>query len=215
MASYSQTKKIWSQWYQKAKYAEFTNQPDNIEMSKHLVDTYGPRMTDCSVFCELGVGSGRNIYYFHEKYPDWKYLGNDISPNIHNEIRSVYPDLLDWADIEINDTLCYLRNPDFETDITFTHGHLMHLPNEVIKEVCQLIAAKTQKYLLLNEAYINGRGLSLRKKLKYRKYRFDRDYENMFPGFILRKKHISDHPTKKAIRHGIYLFKKDNIVKGK
>ena len=81
-----------------------------------------------SDFLRVGVGSGRNIHYFHQKHPEWTYIGNDINPNIHDEIKSVYPDLLNWASIEIIDTLSYLRKADFQTDITFTHGHLMHIP---------------------------------------------------------------------------------------
>ena len=208
MARYSQTKQLWSQWYQKGNYAQSTNQPDNIQTSRHLVDTYGPKMEDCAIFCELGAGSGRNIYYFHQKHTEWTYKGNDINPNIHNEIKSVYPDLLSWTDIQIIDTLSYLRKDDFHTDITFTHGHLMHLPGDVIKEVCSLIDEKTRRYILLHEAYINDRGISLAKRLKYRKYRFDRDYEGMFAGFLLEEKHITEHPVKKGIRYCTYFLKK-------
>ena len=165
-------------------------------------------MNECQTFCELGAGSGRNIWYFHEKYPNWTYSGNDINPDIHNQIATIYPSLLDWADIAITDTLTFLQRGDFSTDITFTHGHLMHLPNDVIDEVCALIAQKTRKYILLHEAYLNGRGIELRKRLKYRKYRFDRDYHDRFPGFELKDKRISNHPTKKGIRHCVYLFEK-------
>lgn len=212
MATYSQTKELWSKWYQKGSYTQATNQSKRVETSKRLVDTYGPRMENCSIFCELGAGSGRNIYYFHEKYPQWTYIGNDINPDIHNQIRSIYPELLDWASIEIVDTLSFLNKDDFQTDITFTHGHLMHLPNDVIGEVCSLISKKTRRYILLYEAYLNNRGISLRKKLKYRKYRFDRDYKEMFPGFVLEEKLINNHPTKKGIRQCTYFFKKEIFV---
>lgn len=79
MSTYSKTKKIWSKWYQKGNYTQATNQAKHVKMSKFLVDTHGPQMQDCQTFCELGVGSGRNIYYFHEKYPQWMYTGNDIN----------------------------------------------------------------------------------------------------------------------------------------
>lgn len=163
-------------------------------------------MQDCQTFCELGVGSGRNIYYFHEKYPQWMYTGNDINPNIHDEIKSIYPDLLNWASIEIIDTLSYLKKDNFQTDITFTRGHLMHIPNDVISEVCNLISKKTSRCILLHEVYLSSKGLSLRKKLKYRKYRFDRDYEEMFPGFTLKEKLIGNHPTRKGICQCSYFF---------
>jgi len=208
MTTYSKTKRLWSQWYQKGTYTQAANQSKHVETSKRLVDVYGPQMKGCRTFCELGAGSGRNIYYFHEKYPQWIYTGNDINPNIHNEIKSIYPDLLNWASIEIIDTLNFLKKDDFQTDITFTHGHLMHLPNDVIDEVCSLIAQKTRRYILLHEAYINGPGISLTKRWKYRRYRFDRDYEAMFSGFILEDKNILGHPNKKWIRHCQYFFKK-------
>lgn len=165
-------------------------------------------MTGCRIFCELGVGSGRNIYYFHERHPEWKYIGNDINPNIYNEIKSIYPEILDWASIEIIDTLNYLRKDDLQMDITFTYGHLMHIPDDVITEVCSLIAKKTRKYILLQEAYLYGEGVSFIKRLKYKRYRFVRDYERMFPGFIPKEKHIFAHPSKKGIRYGRYFFNK-------
>lgn len=208
MANYTQTSKLWSEWYQKGTYARSTNTEKHIETSKHLVETYGPQMNGCKTFCELGAGSGRNIWYFHEKHPNWTYRGNDINPDIHNQIAAIYPNLLDWADIAIADTLTFLQRGDFSTDITFTHGHLMHLPNDVIDEICALIAQKTRKCILLHEAYLNGRGIGLRKRLKYRKYRFDRDYEDRFQGFELKDKCVSNHPTKKGIRYCVYLFEK-------
>lgn len=210
MATYSSTQKIWLRWHKKGNYTQATNQAKHIKTSKFLVEKYGPCMIGCRIFCELGVGSGRNIYYFHEKYPEWTYIGNDINPNIYEDIRSIYPDLLNWAYIEIVDTLNYLRK-DIKVDVTFTHGHLMHIPDDVIGEVCGLIAQKTDKYILLNEAFLAEKGIGFMKRWKYRKYRFDRDYEGMFPGFVLEEKHVFSHPTKKGIRYGRYFFKKDNL----
>jgi len=208
--NYSTTKKIWTKWYQgrNRNYTQLTNQAKHIETSKELVNKYGPRMTSCSSFCELGAGSGRNLHYFHEKYPQWTYMGNDINPNIYNEIKSIYPDLLNWAGIEITDTLSYLRQKDFESDIIFTHGHLMHLPGDVIEEICALIAQKCRKYILIKEAFLNGPGIGFIKRWRYRRYRFDRDYEGMFPGFAVEDKDIFKHPSKKGIYYCHYLFKK-------
>ena len=194
--------------YQKGNYTQATNQSNHIEMSQYLATNYGSTINSCKTLCELGVGSGRNLFYLHESYPALKYSGNDINPNIHNEIRSIYPDVLEWASIEIVDTLTYLKKLQSPVDIFFTHGHLMHLPDDVIYEVCELISRKANKYILIREAFLNGRGISLRHKKKYKDYRFDRDYENMFPGFSLEEKSITDHPTKKGIRYCIYLFKK-------
>ncbi len=134
-------------------------------------------MAACHIFYELGVGSGRNLYNFHEKHKEWIYIGNDINPNTYNEIKSIYPGLLDWASIKIIDTLSYLRKDALQRDVTFTHGHLMHIPNDVIEEVCSLTVQKTKRYILLYEAYLNENGIGLIKKLKYKTYRSDRDYE--------------------------------------
>jgi len=208
MATYSSTKKIWVRLYNKGNYARATNQAKHIETSKFLVETYGPRMVGCQIFCELGVGCGRNIYYFHEKYPEWEYIGNDINPKTYEDMGSVYPNVLKWASIEIIDSLSYLQR-DIKMDVTFTHGHLMHIPDDVIGKLCSLIAQKTDKYILLNEAFLNEKGVGLIKRWRYRRYRFDRDYEGMFPGFELEEKVVFSHPWKKGIRYGRYFFKKD------
>jgi len=207
LTSYSKTRLFWIKQHRN-NYIEKTESTTNIEMSKFLVNKYGHNLKGCQTFCELGLGSGRNLFYFHKKFPEWSYMGNDINPNTYGDIKNKYPGLLDIASIENIDTLKYLRKPDLNMDITLTHGHLMHLPNDIINEVCDLIAKKTNMYLLLYEAFLNNEGIGLIQRLRYKRYRFDRDYENMFPGFILKDKHISHHLTKKWIRMGLYFFKK-------
>lgn len=170
-----------------------------------IVDRYASFLNSCVNFCELGVGNGRNIHFFHEKFPNWHYLGNDICPDIHDIIRAIYPDLLGYAEITIEDTLNYLEVCN-HTDIMFTHGHLMHLPDDVIEEVCSLISSKTDRFILLYEAYPHKPGAIV--KASYKDYRFERDYENMFHRFILKDKQIEEHPTKAGIRHCLYLYEK-------
>lgn len=210
MTTYLRTKEYWITRYKKGNYAQATNQTKHIKTSKFLVEKYGPRIKDCKIFCELGVGSGRNIHYFHEKYPELTYIGNDINPNTYEDIKSIYPNVLDYSSIEITDTLNYLRKV-IKIDVTFTHGHLMHIPDDVIDKVCALIAQKTDRYILLYEAYLNEKGIGLIKKWKYRRYRFDRDYEVMFPGFVLEEKDIFRHASKKGIRYSRYFFKRDSL----
>ena len=210
MTTYTKTQKKWRKIYRKINYAQGSNQPKHIKTSKSLVEKYGSRVKGLKIFCELGVGSGRNIHYFHEKHPELTYIGNDINPNTYEDIKSIYPDVLDYASIEIIDTLKYLKKVS-KIDITFTHGHLMHIPDDTINEVCDLIAQNTSRYILLYEAYLNEKGIGLIKKLKYSRYWFDRDYEGMFPGFALEEKDISLHPTKKGIRYGRYFFSKAKI----
>lgn len=210
MTTYLKTKEYWITMYKKVNYAQATNQAKHIKTSKFFVEKYGSRIKDCKIFCELGIGSGRNIHYFHEKYPELTYIGNDINPNTYEDIKSIYPNVLDYSSIEITDTLNYLRK-DIKMDITFTFGHLMHIPDDVIDEVCTLIAQKTDRYILLYEAYLNEKGIPLIKRWKYRRYRFDRDYEVMFPGFVLVEKEVSHHESKKGIKYGRYCFKKDSL----
>ena len=202
---------MWLNWHTKGRYALASHKVKHIESTKFIVEKYGPNLQGCRIFCELGVGSGRNIYYFHEKYPDWTYIGNDINPNTYEDIKSLYPDLLNWASVEIIDSLSYLRK-DIKMDVTFTQGHLMHIPDDAIREVCSLIAEKTDKYILLmNEAFLNEKGIGFIKRWRYKRYRFDRDYEEMFPGFVLVEKYVFSHPAKKGIRYGRYLLKKHDI----
>jgi len=98
-------------------------------------------------------------------------------------------------------------------DITFTHGHLMHIPDDVISQVFKLISKKTERYILMKEEYLYGKGISLLKKLKHKRYRFVRDYERMFSGFELKEKHIFDHPSKQGIRYGVYFFRRQPFTK--
>jgi len=204
MSNYKKTKKIWTKWRKKnPSYASATNSDKHIKKSKMIVDRYSGLLNSCASFSELGVGNGRNIHFFHEKFPDWHYYGNDIYPDIHNIIRAIYPDLLDYAEIIIEDTLIFLTVCN-NTDIMFTHGHLMHLPDDVIGEVCSLISDKTDRFILLYEAYPHRPGTKV--KSSYKDYRYERDYENMFDGFVLKDKQIEEHPTKEGIRHCLYLF---------
>jgi len=185
--------KLWSSWYQTSDYARQTNQQVHVERSKDVVKRFGPLMKDVNSFCELGVGSGRNIHFFREKYPQWLYFSNDINPTIIEQIDSIYPGLADKdnVNVEIIDTLSYLKKLD-EMDVFFTHGHLMHLPHDVINEVCSLIAKKSRKHILIMEAGKSSRKVSWFKRWKYRKYRFERDYSDMFPGWALKKKEAVD-----------------------
>jgi len=163
--NYRKTKKIWVNWWlSNPEYAIATNSDEHVKRSEMIVNRYALILNGCRSFCELGVGTGRNIHFFHKRFPDWHYCGNDISPDIHDIIRSMYPDLLDYAEITVADTLNYLEVCN-DTDIMFTYGHLMHLPDAVIEEVCTLIATKTNRFILIHEGYPHKAGARKESKL--------------------------------------------------
>ena len=206
-SNYKKTNKIWINWWKKQpEYAVNTNSDEHIQKSKIIVERYADLLKNCQSFCELGVGTGRNIHFFHERFPKWKYFGNDICPDIHKIIKTLYPNLLDYANIVVDDTLNFLNKCE-NFDILFTHGHLMHLPDDVIGKVCNLISQKTNKFILIHEAYPHTEGAQL--KAEYKKYRFERDYAQMFSSFIKKDIQIEEHPSK-GIRHCLYLFEKES-----
>ena len=92
------------------------------------------------------MGSGRNINFFHEKYPEWSYFGNDIASDIKEYIKLNYPEVINYSKIDSLDTLTYLKN-NKKFDLLFTHGHLMHLPDEILAELSDLIAENTKKWV--------------------------------------------------------------------
>lgn len=70
-------------------------------------------------------------------------------------------------------------------DMIFTSGHLMHIPDEAIGKVCELISQKALKFILLYEAFTDSIKLSEEKKERYKDYRWGRDYSDRFFGFDL------------------------------
>jgi hypothetical protein len=203
---YRRTTRIWVRWWQdRPDYGMATNSAKHVARSRRIVDRYASVFAGCTSLCELGVGTGRNLHYFHERFPDWHYSGNDIAPGIHGTIASVYPELLQYAEILVADSLEYLKSCD-SADILFTHGHLMHLPDAVIDQVFAMMADKADRFILLHEAYPHKPGSPV--KSSYKRYRFERDYEGMFPGFLLKDKEIEEDPGKQGLRHCLYLFEK-------
>jgi len=203
---YRKTKRIWTNWWSRnPEYAMATTSDKHVKRSKMIVNRYASTLDGCGGFCELGVGTGRNIHFFHQRFPEWRYRGNDIYPDIHDIITSMHPDLLEYAEITIADTLEYLKVCD-DADMMFTYGHLMHLPDAVIEEVCALISSKANRFIVIYEAYPHKPGAKV--KASYKNYRFERSYDNMFPGFVLRDKQVEEHPTKVGFRHCLYLFEK-------
>lgn len=59
----------------------------------------------------------------------------------------------------------------------------MHLPDDVIEEVCTLISSKTTGPITLFEAYPRKPGAKVKRG--YKNYIFERDYESMFRGVLV------------------------------
>lgn len=206
-SKYNSTKIYWIKKHKSKNYAFAENIEKNNKISKAFIDKYINQISDVNSFHELGVGSGRNINIFMQYFPNIKYSGNDITENLGNYVKTAYPNVYEKAKLFVKDTQLYL-NDSATVDITFTHGHLMHIPDDAIEDVCMNISLKTKKYILIREAFINNPGAGLFRNLRYKKYRFDRDYTNKFFGFKLIDKEIKDHPNKKWVRQGEYFFKK-------
>lgn len=208
MATYETTQNYWKRLHRRTNYSKRNARNDRHDMmTKHILDTYGWVMGVCESFCELGMGSGRNINIFHERYPRVYYYGNDISEKTRKVVRDLYPDMLLYADIQIQDTLSYVRELK-KKDIIFTYGHLMHLPDDIIGEVCREIGEKSQKYILLHEAYETEV-----KDRNYKKYRFSRDYSEIFGDrWVLTDGQIVEHHANKGIKYKIYLFVRKGLT---
>ena len=206
--SYDKTKQLWNDIHENSRYSynNAINERHN-DLTNSLIERYSKYIEECDSLCELGMGSGRNIHLFHEKYPDMKYQGNDINRNIYNTINQLFPDLPSYTRIKIQDTLTFVtRMP--KVDIIYTYCHLMHLPNDIIQEVCDEMCKKANMYMILYEAYPPLKPLSSSKQHKYDKYRFSRDYENLISNdsWTLLDTEITTHHKKKKLRYCKYLF---------
>lgn len=205
--SYKTTQEFWKGKHSNKAYSESENNQKNNEISRTLIEKFLPELEGVESILELELGSGRNINIFLNHFPDAQFYGNDISPNIIEYISSYYPNVTENCRITSQDTCSFVKTCP-EVDVVFTHGHLMHIPDDAIEEVCNDIQRVSRKFILIREAYVNNKGAGLIRTLNYRKYRFDRDYSEYFPGFTLSSLEIKDHHSKKWVRQGEYLFTK-------
>lgn len=171
---YENTKNLWKKWWSKKPwYGRRTNLPKHLGRSEEIVRIFMDLGLTFSSFCELGIGSGRNIFYFHKCFPDAEYFGVDISPMVESVIRECHSSILEFVKLHIGDVLTFLQNPQFPTECIFTHGLLMHIPQDTIEELMQLIF-EWSRIVVFCEAYHE----SYRKT---KSYRFERDYKEYFP----------------------------------
>ena len=197
--SYQDAKECWlTRWRNKPEYAARLDFAPQIDFIKAAIVATSPYIEGVKSFCELGVGTGNSIRYFHEKYPEWEYRGIDINPDVHKLILATYPGVLDYADIKSIDTLTYLQECD-SVDLFYSKDHLMHIPDPVIAEVCALIASKAGKYILIREAYEGHRQGG---------NRYERDYTDAFPGFVVIHKELQSSFSAECLL-ALYLFRKE------
>jgi len=203
MTSHEEAKAFWLNiWRVRPEYKDELNSNAYVTRTKAIIEILGSKIQNTETFCELGVGPGRNIFYFHEAYPEWKYIGNDINPDTHSVIEESYPGMLDYADITIADTLDYLKQID-PVDTLFTHGHLMHISDETIDEICELMAQKARKYIVMHEALGH---MEQHAECLHKNFRFERKYS--FPGFLLEYRR-GELATNTGMIYAWYLFRKE------
>ena len=185
--AYNETIDYWKTKHTSGSYSAIkTNKDRHVAKTKLIIRRFSNEISQCKSICELGCGNGRNLYYLNQQYSHIKYYGNDIDPNLFQHIEAAYPELLDSYNVKITqeDTLAYLERL-LLPDMIFTYGHLIHIPDEIIIEICNLISQKASKFILLYEAFLESENLCQEKRERYKNYRFGRDYNNMFPGFRL------------------------------
>ena len=202
---YERTKRLWIVKHKSSSYSSSENIVKNNVISDKFIHRHLDVLQDAESLIELGIGSGRNINIFLKYLPNIKYFGNDISPNVNDYVFANYPNVAEKCEIFVQDTKDFLNHAP-NVDVTFTHGHLMHFPDTVIGEICANICNITNQHILIREAFTNDRGAGFFRNLKYRRYRFDRDYSNLFPGFEMKDQIITKHPSKSWVRQGEYLF---------
>lgn len=202
---YERTKKLWQTKHRSDAYAFGENSDKNNKLSEAFIRRHLTAIQNADSLLELGMGSGRNINILLQHMPKTKYFGNDISPNVITYIREAYPNVFANCEITVKDTRSYVSHSP-NVDVVFTHGHLMHLPENIIREVCANISKIANHHILIREAFTNDVGVGFFRSMKYKRYRFDRDYSDMFPHFKLVDKVVTKHPKKKWVRQGEYLF---------
>ncbi len=187
---------------------EYLNTPEQIEDAKNFVQKYASKIRWAKSICELGVGDGKHLYYFLEKYPNKKYCGNDFDPKVFNMIAESYPDISDKCFINCESTTKYLKKYLRYSDAIFTYNHLMYVVDEEIDQVCSNISYVTGKYLLIREIFTEVKYKDNNRDA-FISFGFGRDYTNMFDDFELKNKDVETiNINEKEVEFHTYLFKR-------
>lgn len=175
-------KRYWLKFYQ----TKETDSEEECITAKKFVNTFAPKIRWAKSICELGVGTGKHLNFFLERYPDKIYSGNDFNPDTIGLIKKLYPNVIEKCDININSTDKYLKKYIRLVDAIFTYNHLMYIPNNLIDLGCSRISMRATKYILIHEIKTNVSYTE--SKGSFIKFGIGRDYTDMFDDFNLKEK---------------------------
>lgn len=184
---YKETKKLWKkEWWNTRQYGKSTNSIQHIEQSEYIAKKCVQLGLNINTMCELGIGNGRNINCFSKFYDNIQCYGNDIYPKITDIIKKYNPNILSFTKLYVCDALTFMKNFTREIDCILTHGFLMHIPEDTINDLLQMIFDKSKIFVFF-EAYVNN------NKPNQKDYRFERDYLNYIPNnFCVYTEQIKD-----------------------
>jgi len=154
---------------------------------------------------EIGAGSGRNLHYIKEEFPNVKIACNDLFKQASfEEMSDSIKDIVDFYEA---DTLELFEQNRFEDiDLLISSDHLMHLQtNKVIKIVLLINHKWKPKYILLREClptYVD----KLHPRLYHEAYKdFNQEYELIFDELDVNE---STRYTDRTPRFFIRVFKR-------
>jgi SAM-dependent methyltransferase len=106
------------------------------EVSKMMARTVGTLVTAPRRILELGCGSGRNLYWMSQAFPEAEIVGVDINPSAN--IKDFLPDNVTF----LQENILQL---DFEKigrfDAIFTCGFLMHINHQDVRPLLEKVHA--------------------------------------------------------------------------
>lgn len=208
MINWKAAKKYWLKAYNNNEFMELFCSEEECLKAKEFVNKYAHKIRWAKSICELGIGTGKHMNYFVEKYPNKNYFGNDFNPEIIKIIDKLYPDLIGKCDITVSSTNKYLKRYIKVVDAIYTYNHLMYIPDDLIDIECTNISMKSSKYILIHEIltdvdYIEGDIKS------FINFGIGRDYSEKFDDFILKEKELEIiNINDQEVEFCTYLFKK-------
>ena len=207
MINWKRARRYWTHIYQSN--SSSVNTPELVDAAKEFINKYASKIRWAKTICELGIGDGKHLNFFIEKYPDKKYYGNDFNPEVMALIEKTYPNVLDKSEIVLGkSTDKYLKNYIRYVDAIFTYNHLMYIPDDDIDKVCSRISDRTGKYILMHEPHTKVQYSDINEKA-FINFGIGRDYTNMFYEFELKSKDVENVVIdNKDIEIYTYIFKR-------
>lgn len=173
--SYKDEKKFWAKRWVRKKQTRKLRRGDRSSESKRIVSHFRELNIPCKSFLEIGCGLGRNIWWFYNEFPEWKYTGIDINPKAQEVVLKHYPGLEGKVKVFSSDALTFLKRRRANSfDVVFTFSVLQHITEDVIEQVCKLMEKVAASALVIYEAK--------EKRLERPPvhWRFFRDYRKFF-----------------------------------